>query len=121
MNKIPVSVVIPTRDRPDVFLRTVDSILSSTAVPEEFVVVDASEKPHAGLSPLFAARASSPRLIVRPAAQIGAAAQRNQALTLVTQDHVLFCDDDIICEPDCIARLWQALQSDASVGGASAA
>ena len=31
-----------------------------------------------------------------------------------------FFDDDILFEPDCIARLWRALQSDAGLGGVNA-
>src|SRR5262249_33056164 len=46
--------------------------------------------------------------------------QRNEAAALATKPYILFCDDDIICEPDCVARLWTVLQSDSSVGGANA-
>ena len=50
----------------------------------------------------------------------GAAAQRNQGVTLAKQQMILFFDDDIIFEPNCIALLWQALHAETRLGGASA-
>lgn len=122
MTSIPVSVVIPTRDRPTALRRTIESLLASTAVPREFVIVDATEGTATAdaVRSLFADRADAPRLIVQVATRVGAAAQRNQAMALATQEHVLFCDDDIVCEPDCIERLWRALQADSAIGGANA-
>jgi glycosyltransferase involved in cell wall biosynthesis len=55
-----------------------------------------------------------------PAKIIGAAAQRNQGMELATQPVIGFIDDDILLEPECIARLWRAFNSDARMGGASA-
>lgn len=119
---IPVSAVIPTQDRPAALARAVKSLLASTLAPEEFVVVDASagRATRDALPSLFDAADGCPRLVLRPASRVGAAAQRNQALALAAHDYVLFCDDDIVCEPDCIERLWRALQSDAGIGGANA-
>lgn len=118
---LPISVVIPTRDRPAALLRTLHSLLASTDVPGEFIIIDASEGCESAdaIAPLFAAP-GAPRLLVRQAASIGAAAQRNQGVALATCDMILFCDDDIIAQPDCIARLWQAMESNSRLGGVSA-
>lgn len=122
MKAIPVSVVIPTMDRPAALVRAIKSLLASTVVPAEFVIVDASagKETRDAIAALLDAAAGGPRTVVQSALRAGAAAQRNQALTYATQAYVLFCDDDIVCEPDCIERLWCALQSDAGVGGAGA-
>ena len=50
----------------------------------------------------------------------GAASQRNQGVEKCTHAVVGFFDDDILFELDCIARLWQALQSDPGLGGVNA-
>lgn len=103
--------------------RTLESLLASTVVPAEFVIIDASKDGQslAGISKLFAKRDGGPAVIVRLALQAGAAVQRNQGFALAQNDTVLFCDDDIICEPECIEHLWNALQSAKDIGGASAA
>lgn len=120
--KLPVSVVIPTRDRPAALVRTLRSLLASTAVPEEFVIIDASASPEAGeaAETLFAVDQDAPRLVLRAATEAGAARQRNQGVALATCDFVLFCDDDVVFEPECVARLWQAMRSDGRIGGVSA-
>ena len=50
----------------------------------------------------------------------GAASQRNEGARACRHAVIGFFDDDIVFEPDCVARLWRALQSDASLGGVSA-
>lgn len=119
---LPVSVVIPTRDRPAALVRTIRSLLASAAVPEEFVVIDASEGGESAdaVEALFAPP-NAPRLILRRATTIGAAPQRNQGVAQAHGEFILFCDDDIVAEPDCVARLWQAITADDGLGGVSAA
>ena len=119
---LPVSVIIPTCDRPVALVRTIRSLLASTDVPEEFIIIDASaghESAEAVVG-LFA-HPGAPRLNLRRAVKTGAAAQRNQGAVRATCDFVLFCDDDIICEPDCLALLWQAMAADETLGGVGAA
>jgi glycosyltransferase involved in cell wall biosynthesis len=54
------------------------------------------------------------------ATAIGAATQRNQAMLHASQNVIWLMDDDILLEPECLARLWAALQSDAHLGGVNA-
>ena len=117
-----MSVVIATKDRPALLSRTIGSLLASTAVPEEFVIIDASasDETQTAIRSLFARASNDARAIIHRAQRVGAAAQRNQGLPLASHEHVLFCDDDIICEPDCLDRLWVAMQSDPAIGGANA-
>src|SRR5262249_14468861 len=60
--------------------------------------------------------------IVWQAAQTrGAASQRNEGVLSCRPHSIIgFFDDDILFEPDCIARLWRALQSDRGLGGVNA-
>lgn len=55
-----------------------------------------------------------------PAEVLGAAAQRNQGVTVATQPVIWFLDDDILFEPECVSRLWSALHSANDVGGVNA-
>ena len=59
-------------------------------------------------------------IVWQPAQIRGAASQRNQGVQGCPHAIIGFFDDDIVFEPDCIARLWRALQSDPGLGGVSA-
>lgn len=119
---IPVSVLIPTRNRSAVLGRTLESLSAQGGCPAELVVVDASsDTATKELAEEYAVRWKSGCAVKWVAAtQLGAAVQRNQGVALATQPFILFCDDDILFEPDCVARLWRAMQSDPKLGGVNA-
>lgn len=118
---LPLSIVIPTRNRPMVLRRTLESLAAQGAQPAQIVVVDASPD-----------RATYDNCVARPidgliapiewfrADVAGAAAQRNQGIELCRHPTIGFFDDDILFEPECVARLWRALEADARLGGVNA-
>jgi GT2 family glycosyltransferase len=117
---LPVSAVIATRNRPGPLSRTLESLARQSAQPAEIVVVDGSVdsatnelcgKPPAALES---------RITWQKATVLGAATQRNQAMPAASQDVIWFVDDDVLLEPECVTRLYAALQSDEEMGGASA-
>lgn len=118
---LPISVVIPTRNRAAVLRRTLESLASQSAQPAELAIVDASqdtqtrslcvEQSVAGLSCTISWQ--------RPE-MAGAATQRNQGIHACSQPVIGFFDDDIAFEPMCLSRLWCALQSDIRLGGVNA-
>ncbi|MEQ8756869.1 MAG: glycosyltransferase family A protein [Coleofasciculus sp. G1-WW12-02] len=117
---LPISAIIPTRNRSIPLLRMLQSLAQQSVQPLEIIVVDGST--HDDTQQLC--QASIPGLATPityyRATEIGAATQRNQAMQYTTQDSIWFLDDDIILEPDCLWRLWKALQSDSSLGGVNA-
>src|SRR5688572_9108974 len=118
MNLIPVSVVIPTLARPERVVRTIESLLAQDCVPAEIIVVDAS-LPLLDTTRLPASP-SGVELRLLPAAERGAAAQRNQGVAASTQPFVLFADDDVDLEPGCLKTLWNVLQADSGLGACGA-
>jgi glycosyltransferase involved in cell wall biosynthesis len=118
---IPVSVVIPTWNRATVLRRTLESLAVQSFQPKQIIFVDASEdqatrdlcveRPVSGLNA---------ELVWLPAQTRGAACQRNQGVQVCRHEVIGFFDDDILFESDCIARLWNALQSDSRLGGVNA-
>jgi glycosyltransferase involved in cell wall biosynthesis len=119
---LPISAVIPTRHRPLPLRRCLESLIDQGCLPAEVVVVDGStDNASRKLVEDWALRVTSQCVVVWKAAdQLGAAAQRNQGITVATQPFVCFFDDDILFEPDCMSRLWDALQSDSTIGGVNA-
>jgi GT2 family glycosyltransferase len=60
------------------------------------------------------------QLVYRTAGKTGAAAQRNEGVAYAVHGNLLFMDDDILFEEDCLQRLWEALKSDDKLGGVNA-
>ncbi|MDV3351375.1 glycosyltransferase family A protein [Leptothoe sp. LEGE 181152] len=117
VSMLPISVIVPTRNRAKVFARTLESLALQKSQPADMVVVDASdgndtyELCHSDISGL------STKIAYYRAIAKGAAVQRNQAIQHASHPYILFCDDDILFEPDCIAEMWQALSQDSTLGG----
>jgi glycosyltransferase involved in cell wall biosynthesis len=117
---LPMTVIIPTRNRATALRRTLESLGAQSPQPAELIIVDASEDSSTramcaeavpGLHSAFSwCRADVP----------GAATQRNQGVRASSQSVMGFMDDDILLEPLCVARLWSALESDPHLGGVNA-
>ncbi len=118
MTIIPASVIIPTLDRRERLNQTIASLLAQNVRPAEIIIVDASA-PTTNTQDL-PTPAEGIRLRCLGATTRGAAAQRNEGVAAATQPFILFADDDIDLEPDCLATLWQTLRDDPPVGGCSA-
>jgi glycosyltransferase involved in cell wall biosynthesis len=120
---VPISAIVPTRGRPDILFRTLTSLRTQRVGPSELIIVDASDDDQTQEAVEAFARhedSSKWQIIWERAQGHGAAVQRNQGLARAGQPVIWFFDDDILFEPDCVARLWAALQSDASLGGVNA-
>lgn len=122
MLSIPVSAVVPTRDRRDALSRTLSSLAGQCLIPRELIVVDASRDSSTKDLLVEFARIVGDSCGVRwvAAQTAGAAVQRNQGTALATEKVVWYFDDDILFEPDCVARLWRTLDSDDRLGGVNA-
>jgi glycosyltransferase involved in cell wall biosynthesis len=118
---LPLTVVIPTRNRAAALRRTLESLAAQSSQPAELIIVDASENSATRsvcveqVVPGLRSDVSWDRADVA-----GAATQRNQGVRASSQSVMGFMDDDILFEPLCFARLWSALQSDPNLGGVNA-
>jgi GT2 family glycosyltransferase len=123
MEHLPISCIIPTRNRPDPLWRALESLAIQDVLPAELILIDASgddasHKVAKHFAPAFAGRGCAIRW--EPANIAGAAPQRNQGVKLATQPVMAFFDDDIVMEKNCLASLHNALMSDARIGGVNA-
>lgn len=128
---LPISVVIPTADRYGLLAKCLETILSQDVEVKEIVVVDASDSAEtlALCQSLDRAATTSPNglswelrgtgVVYRRASSRGAACQRNEGVETASQPFILFMDDDVELRANCLAKLWEAVISDQSIGGAS--
>ena len=119
---IPVSAVIATKDRAASLARTLDSLAAQGVLPAELIAVDGSagEDSRAVLENWGAKFAPQVAVRWQRAEKLGAAIQRNQGIAAATQPFIWFFDDDILFEPECVNRLWRAMESDPQLGGVNA-
>jgi glycosyltransferase involved in cell wall biosynthesis len=119
---LPVSAVVPTRNRRESLETTIGSVLEKGTLPRELIVVDASDNDETRdvLARFRTAAGGSVAVRWFKASAAGAAIQRNQGVEHAGQPYVWFFDDDIILETDCLARLHACLEADPRAGGANA-
>lgn len=103
--KRSLSVLIPTHERMDTLPRVLQALSKQALAPEEYeiVVLDDGSKP--GLAQYITRFAQQSPLSLRYfyQDQAGPAAARNRALARAQCDLVLFLDDDLIPDADCLA------------------
>jgi GT2 family glycosyltransferase len=109
-----VSVVVPTRDRRDLLLLTLGSVLSQRAVGLEVIVVDdgSSDGSPEAVQVLGDNRIS----VVSFPSSVGVAAARNAGLALARAPWVAFLDDDDLWAPGKLAAQLDVASNDDAVG-----
>lgn len=113
-----VDVLVPTYRRPAALAATLATVASQTLPGLRVVVSDQSEEPGAGLGGEARAvlrllearghRVESHRHLPRR----GLAEHRQSLLSRVTAPFALFLDDDVLVEPDLVARLLAAIRAE---------
>lgn len=116
---IPVSAVIPTKDRPGKLAALFTSLRQQDILLQEVIVIDASKDDQTrDLCATWESVAG--RMTYRRAVKPGAASQRNEGVAAATQPFILFADDDVVLEPGCLRTLWETLRNDPGLGGVNA-
>jgi glycosyltransferase involved in cell wall biosynthesis len=101
----PLSVVVPTRDRPDQLDAALRSLVASLGEQDELIVVESGSK-HP--EPVWAiARSHGARLLIGDAPGVSRA--RNLGWQQASHDQIAFIDDDIRVRPDWADGLATAL------------
>ncbi len=108
-----VSVIIPTRDRPDDLARCLPTILANEYLDFEVLVVDQSTN---DASQRVVAALADPRLRYHRQSATGKSRALNYALAEAGGDILAFTDDDCTVSPDWLGRAVAALAEEPEVG-----
>lgn len=112
-----VDVLIPTRDRPDALAVTLAGLAAQTLpgftvyVSDQSTAAPVTESPAVETMSRVLARHGSSVHIERNPVRRGIAEQRARLLSRATAPYVLFLDDDVWLEPDCLARMHDAIRT----------
>ena len=115
-----ISAIVPTGNRSRRLQKMLESLAAQSVQPFEIIVIDSSKSNRTKEVCAKGIPGLQARIGWIEAKIWGAAAQRNQGVACATQPFIWFIDDDIVFKPDCVGRLWQAMQSDPQLGGANA-
>ena len=107
-----VSVVIATAFREATLAKTLESLHDQTAVPGQIVIVDGAPAP--GVAPLVTALGAQFGLNITylRSSPPSAAVQRNVGVTAATGDVILFLDDDVYLDADCVGKIVDVFDND---------
>jgi glycosyltransferase involved in cell wall biosynthesis len=103
-----VSVVIPTRDRPELLVQALRSVLTQEGVTIEVVVVDDGDRESAAR---VVASADDARVRVLRTTTRGVSGARNLGVASATGNWIAFLDDDDVWAPDKLTRQFAAAES----------
>jgi hypothetical protein len=107
-----VTVIIPTRDRPHLVGRAIESVLAQTRPVHRLIVVLNGP---ADLASYAVATTGRAELLHRPHLE-GIAAPINAGLEVANTEHVMVLDDDDALEPEATEKLAGALDADRTLG-----
>lgn len=112
MSSAQVTVIIPTRDRQDLLLRTLRSVLQQRGVEMQIVVVDdgGEDGTPEAVEDLGDARIS----LIRHSSSKGVSAARNAGLSAARAPFVAFVDDDDLWAPDKLRAQLESLERSSS-------
>ena len=117
---LPVSAVIPTKDRAKILVRTLNLLLLQSSLPKEIILVDASSTNQTELELNGINFPKDLSVVYANAVVKGAAQQRMQGIQLATTDFIFFMDDDIIFEEGCVDRMFNGFAQGTKIGGVNA-
>jgi GT2 family glycosyltransferase len=103
----PTSLIIATRNRPDLATEAVESILRADEVPNELVIIDQSDSPNASLLTLTTSRPCTIRYLWTHSR--GKSRAHNAGIAEASYPILVFTDDDVCVTPDWLKMTVQAL------------
>jgi GT2 family glycosyltransferase len=117
-----ISVVVPTRDRPEDIQKLFASLLQQTRLPDQLIVVDQSTggESHALAKDSMGAQLWGRCTYVHNSSIRGVSAARNAGIGAADGDVVVFLDDDVVLTADCLEEMESAFVANpdyAGIGG----
>lgn len=105
-----ISVIIPTKDRPRDLARCLESILNQTLLPDEIIIVDASDTEDLNSNTIARVKEKVKTIHFHTAA--GVAYQLNIGIEASSGDIIFFFDDDVALEKDFVKEIVDIFDND---------
>jgi len=114
-----VSVIIPTRERPDRLATCLHSILASDYPRDRYEIIVADNAKRTNLTADFVAKTYADLDMVRYMYEEcrGSASARNRGLAAARGEFVVFTDDDVVVDRHWLTEMVRAFGTEKDVGG----
>lgn len=118
--KDKISVIIPTKNRIEEVKTCLESILAQTLVPDEIIIVDGSDTEELGSE--IKQFNDKIKIIYVHTTKPGLTRQRNIGIKASHSDFIIFFDDDMILDKDCVKEMLRVFSKDTEkkIGGVTA-
>jgi GT2 family glycosyltransferase len=107
--KLPISVCIPTKDRPEELKRCIESVLEQTVLPAEIIIIDDGNLDQLVYKQIIEPHA---RFIYFKKDKPSTAASRNLAKSLTSNNLILMLDDDTALDKEFIKNISKIFNKD---------
>ena len=116
-----ISAIVPTIGRANSLRALLESLAAQTRRVDEVIVADASSGSETA-TVIADPKWNDAGLVVKhiKVNPPNAVRQRQAAIKIASGDFLLFLDDDVVLEPDCVANLSELMKTDADVVGVTA-
>lgn len=104
-----ISVIVPTKNRPNLLTEAVNSVLSQSMPDFEVIVIDDCSQPPADLAQVSTIADTRLR-IERLSMSMGAAAAKNRGVAMSRAPVLAFLDDDDLYRPTYLEQALRALE-----------
>lgn len=112
MNKLPISVLIPTMNRPKSLKRTLKSYLLGIYIPSQIIIVDQSENSNDRLEiqNMISEYSNITEMIYAYQCTPSSTKARNTALKYAKEEIIVYSDDDVDVYEDTIKNIYNLMQ-----------
>lgn len=118
MRQIKISVVIPTKNRPDDLFAAVSSIASQSRLPDELCIVDQSRDERSKLKVDKAlSRSKIPTQYIHDTSILGLVEAKSVSVKKVSGDLICFLEDDIVLEKNYLVEIERGFIENSSMLG----
>ena len=120
MNNLPISLLIPTMNRPDSLKHTIESFLRCSYIPSEIIIVDQSSGDNFKMNKSIVVDANRITKIIHIFQNSPSLTKaRNIAIENANYDLVVFADDDIEANENTLLNVFKDFQIDgvSMIGG----
>lgn len=107
-NVIPISVIIPTLNRHETLIQTVQSLCKGESIPKEIIIVDQSM---AAINKNEFGSLNGAHILVEHPTIASSTHARNIGIEKAAEDILLFCDDDILIDERTLTRLYTGISN----------
>ncbi len=107
-NVIPISVIIPTLNRHETLIQTVQSLCKGDSIPKEIIIIDQSI---IAINKKEFGKQNGVHILIEHTTIASSTHARNIGIEKASEEFLLFCDDDILINERTLTNLYKCISN----------